>query len=156
MTDRIDIPDEDMRGFYILAGALIAGAIVFAVGSLVYVLVILGNPGPTGQFMSWFMLGFGVISTVPVFVAAQLVKPQIADSADETASLIGRCRGRMILRFAGIQGACFCNIVAYLIEHNVWSIGVAGGFIFLMLAMFPTRTRVEQWVETQLMQQELN
>jgi hypothetical protein len=38
-----------------------------------------------------------------------------------------------------------------MIEHNWWSLAIAGGVVAIMAVQFPTRTRVEQWIETQRM-----
>jgi hypothetical protein len=58
---------------------------------------------------------------------------------------------QLIIALAMLEGAAFLNLIACMIEHNWWSLAIAGGVVAIMAVQFPTRTRVEQWIETQRM-----
>lgn len=55
----------------------------------------------------------------------------------------------IIVEYALLEGACFMNIVAYILERNWWSLGIAGVFVLFMLSNFPTETRFKHYAETQ-------
>jgi hypothetical protein len=57
----------------------------------------------------------------------------------------------MIVGLALLEGMAFFNIIACIIEHNWWSLAIAGCLALWMLMVFPSRNRVEQWIETQRM-----
>jgi hypothetical protein len=60
-------------------------------------------------------------------------------------------RGRQIVGRAMLEGAGFFNTIAFIVDQNWWSLAIVGLLVFWMLMTFPTRTRVEQWIETQRM-----
>lgn len=51
-------------------------------------------------------------------------------------------------RLALLEGAAFINLVAVMAEHR-WSLAIAGGLVFWMLARFPTRWMIENWLQPQ-------
>jgi hypothetical protein len=55
----------------------------------------------------------------------------------------------MIVRIAVLEGAAFFNVICSIIEHNWWSLGIAGLLVGWMLTNFPTRNRVERWIAEQ-------
>jgi hypothetical protein len=147
-----------IRNMQIIAGALIAGVVVFALVA-VFVLGALSQP-LTGVIVSYMALGMTAMEMVPFalvprFVTAQTVHRarQGAGNLEGDALQYGLYQTRMILRYALLEGAAFFCIVATIIEHNWWTLGMAGGLVLIMLTIFPTRTRVEHWIETQRMNQ---
>jgi len=131
----------------IIAAALPLGVIVFA---LVAVLGLgaLAQPS-SGSIVSLI----GVLFAASAF-AAHLVLPNlIASRAVATQQLLpaelqpyGAYQTRMIMKLALLEGAAFFNVICTIIEHNWWSLGIAGLLVGWMLTNFPTRTRVERWI----------
>jgi hypothetical protein len=106
---------------------------------------------PTGTTLSLIAAVFAMAMLAAHVVVPSLVarpaKPQRAE--DDGAGLCGIYQTRMIIGLALLEGAAFFNLVACLVEHNWWSLVIAGCLVVWMLALFPTRTRVEQWIENQ-------
>ena len=75
---------------------------------------------------------------------------QEIDVNDDMA-LYGVYRTKLILGLAMLEGMAFFNIVACIMEHNWWSLALAGCLIVWMLMAFPSQGRVERWIETQRM-----
>jgi len=57
---------------------------------------------------------------------------------------------RMIVGDALLEGAAFFNLVAFMVEGQVWNAAIAGVLAFLIAVTFPTRSSVDGWVEQQL------
>ncbi|REJ93810.1 MAG: hypothetical protein DWQ34_09900 [Planctomycetota bacterium] len=142
--------DEVVRTSQIIAGALIAGVVMFAVIGVVAFGAL--SDDPSGMIVSLVGAVFAVMSIVMHrVVPSAIVRPvrsrgRSATSADE---LPGMYRTKLIIGLAILEGAAFFNIVAAIVEHNWWSLGIAGVLVFWMLTAFPTRTRIEHWIETQ-------
>lgn len=149
--------DRFVRETQIIAAALIAGAATF-VGIAVVIVQVVGNdPAPTGMIVSLVMAGMTLAEIVPFFlIPGQLERsPQLLQFGPPGEGLTGHhslYRGQLIIRLALLEGACFMNTIAYIIEHNWWSLAIVGGLLLIMLMMFPTRTRVEHYVESRELQ----
>lgn len=162
MTERIPNLDSTLRAMRIIAIGLILGVLVLASAALVVVHGG-GQPAqPQGQIVSLVMVGIVVAELVPFALVPVMVhagSPQIqqavtadSDSSDDESRVhLAVYQTRTILRYALCEGAAFANLIAYMVEHNWWSLAVAGGLVFIMLAMFPSRIRLEHWLETQRM-----
>ena len=161
MSNSPSTADGRIRAMQIIAGALIAGVVVFGI-VVVFVVGALNQP-PAAGIVKYMALGFIVLELVPFALVPTFVTTEsITRSQPENRMLseeerpYGLYQTRMIIRFALLEGAAFLNLVATIIEHHWWNLAAAGGLAFLMLLMFPTRTRVEQWIETQRMQSDAN
>lgn len=135
----------------IIAASLVVGVVAFALIA-VFVVGALDEP-PESMLISAIAAGFAAVVFVLHLVIPPLVISQQARAA-RGEQLYGVYLTKMILGLALLEGAAFFNIVAALIEHNWWSLAIAGGLAFWMLALFPTRTRVDHWIETQQMLQQ--
>jgi len=134
-----------VRGTQILTVALTIGVVGFMA-----IAVVVGGAldnSPSGVLISGIAAGYTVIAFVLHLVIPSMIAGQHrSDASDEQlGSLFQR---QTIVSVALLEGAAFFNIIACMIEHNRWSLAVAGGLVFWMLARFPTQTRVEHWVET--------
>lgn len=147
MSQGPNTPEQAVRVAQIITGALVMGVVLFA-GIAVLVVGALDDPAD-GVIVS----GMGAAFAVVAFAMHLVVPSMIARQARtyDTMRLYGVYQQKTIIGLALLEGAAFFNIIALIIEHNWWSLAIAGGLVFWMLAMFPTRTRVDQWVETQQM-----
>lgn len=144
-----------LLGMQILALAMPAGAVVFAltVSCLVWGF---GRAALwDGQVVSLFAAGFAVLMFI-----AHLIVPETAVRAArrrldraEGVDWAGLYQARMVAALAPLEGAAFLNLVALMMEQHWWSLAIAGALVVLMLNHFPTRTRVMHWIETQKLQQ---
>jgi F0F1-type ATP synthase membrane subunit c/vacuolar-type H+-ATPase subunit K len=145
---------QRLLGMQIVALAMPAGAVMFALVAW-YLLSRRGGPAlPDSQVVSLMAAGFAVM-----MFFAHLMVPEKAvraarqrlDSADHD-DWYGLYQTRLISALVLLEGAAFFNLVALIVEQQWWSLGIAGGLVLLMLNHFPTQTRVEHWIETQRLQ----
>lgn len=57
---------------------------------------------------------------------------------------------RLIVGAAILEGAAFFNLIAYLLEGQLLSLVAAGVMLAALLSLFPTPSRLEDWIENQL------
>jgi hypothetical protein len=67
----------------------------------------------------------------------------------ELAPLVAIYHARVIIFGALLEGAAFFNLIAYMIEHQMLSLVVAGCLLLMMLSQFPTPSRFENWIESE-------
>ncbi len=152
-----DAPDisGDVRGMQIVTAGLLIGVTAF----MVIAVVMTGGQFDTEpEFMFWFGLGFAAISfVVHLVVAAVIRRQQLAllkpedirglDADVQPERLIGIYRGTHIIACALLEGAAFLNIICYLTEGFVGSLGVALLLALCILARFPTAPRIHSWIK---------
>ncbi len=73
-----------------------------------------------------------------------------AYAINESDALAGLYQTTTIVAAAFLEGAAFMNVVAFLLEGNPISLGLAIGLAMGILAMFPSGQRIATWVEMQL------
>ncbi|MGD9857932.1 MAG: hypothetical protein AB7U20_23555 [Planctomycetaceae bacterium] len=148
MSQPASSPEQVVRVLQIITGALVMGVVMFAAIAGLAAGALSGPP--SGVIVS----GVAVVLAAASFVMHLIVPPVIAKQAGhatDTQGLYGVYQTKTIVGLAILEGAAFFNIVAAMIENNWWSLAIAGGLVFWMLALFPTQTRVAHWVEAQTM-----
>jgi hypothetical protein len=162
MTNETKIDDSLIRTMQIIAGALIGGVTIFA-ATAVLETGALDQPS-AGQTLASIAAGAVLLVMVPFMVipgyfSASATNTEIDETlSHEHSELFEHCgvyQTRMIIRFALLEGVAFFNTVALIAEHNWWSLAIVGVLVMAMLAMFPTRTKVEYFVEQQQMESNL-
>ncbi len=66
------------------------------------------------------------------------------------AQLVAVYQTRMIVGLALLEGPGFLLLIVHMIERSPWSLAAAILIIFGIIAHFPTRERVAEWIEQQL------
>jgi hypothetical protein len=136
----------------IIAGALITGAVGFAAVSLF--LKNTAEPDPAaGSFpiVSTIGLAATLVQSLLVVILPGAAARNLVSKAETSSQLVEAYFGPLLMTFALLEGATFFNCVAYIIEGQWWTLVAVGTLIVWMLTQFPTRTRVEHWIETQQM-----
>lgn len=161
------VPPEQLRVMQIIAGALPLGLICF----LAIVLVLGGGqqqqqpvPGlpmvslvAAAGFVGCVLLSFIFPSAITRTGLRQIVdgtwkEPEGVKSepvSSTPAKLLSLRQTTMIVGLAPLEGAGFFGCAAYLVEHQVAVLSIAGVAILLMLLRFPTAGRVSAWLEQQ-------
>jgi hypothetical protein len=93
------------------------------------------------------------LNVVPLNVGA--VAQEDSSGPSRELALCAAYQTRMIVRFAILEGAAMANLAAVLVDKQVYSLAFAGLMPLIMLAMFPTRGRVERFVKAQIELREL-
>jgi hypothetical protein len=162
-----------LRVMQIIAAALLIGVTTFLV--IVLYLVHVQNQGhgnaPPGNLPIISLMGAGflvVLAVLSFVIPAMIVRSNLAAiaagtwkppqrrspafipveaPATDAGKLFLLYQSTMIVGLAPLEGACFFNCIAYLVEAQPYTLGVLGIGILLMLARFPTEGRVRHWLE---------
>jgi hypothetical protein len=148
MSNPITTPEQAIRVMQIIAIALVMGVVLFALIA-VFMLGALDEPAD-GFIVSLIGAAFASGAFVMHLIVPSLMTGSAAGdgAASDELSHYQRYQAKLIVGLALLEGAAFFNIIATIIEHNWWSLAIAGCLVFWMLAMFPTRTRVKHWIES--------
>jgi hypothetical protein len=132
----------------IIAGSLVFGVIAFAA---VAIALRLGQAPEPDALMSIiaavFAAGTVIVRQVLLGVMSGRAVPAAPASETTANSPLGLYQTRMIVGLALLEGAAFFNLIAYLLEGHWWSFLVIAALLAWMLASFPTRSRLRQWID---------
>lgn len=132
----------------VIASALVFGVLVFAVIAIVFRL---GEPPEPRALVSTiaavFAAGTVVVRQLVLSVMSGRSVPSQSDVTRSATTSLQLYQTRMIVGLALLEGAAFFNIVAYLVEGHWWPFLVVGALLAWMIAAYPTRTRLQQWIE---------
>jgi hypothetical protein len=116
-------------------------------------------PPPPTPLVSYVLLGFAAMmimpfAIVPNMAAAgarqRLIQGRVLNDDDIHAILCNVYQTRMIIGSAMLEGAAMAQFIAYLVEGRMVSLVVGGLLLAGLVLQFPTRGRVETWIERQL------
>ena len=129
--------------------ALMLGVTVFGI-----IATVLAAKGPAKAPMLAYV---GVLVAVQVvalrfFIPGLFLKTQLKSVKHSEAELVSErlpslYQTQLIIGLALLEGSAFFNLIAYLLEGNWFSLGIAGFMLALMAMMFPTGDRFEKWAE---------
>jgi len=102
-------------------------------------------------FVVWAVLPGLIVSRARQAIVAgrpMLVNSKLpgAEEARDAGSLGNLYMLRMIVAVAILEGAAFFNLVAYLLEANLWSLVITGILLAMILMHIPTRNKITDWV----------
>jgi hypothetical protein len=135
----------------IVAGALIAGVVIFAIVAIALTV----NKPPGDALIS--LVGLA-ISAAPAIAAFFVPRAAAAATVKRTArqrelSLNQRLflayQTLVIVRSALLEGISFLNTVLYMVTAHWWSLAAAAVMLGLMIVTFPTRSGFDQWAREQ-------
>jgi hypothetical protein len=155
-----------LRTTQIVAGGLVAGIVIFLVVVLIVVQQGPAPARPAEPIMTYFALAFfgtslGVWSFLPAQIARKQVdkiaaatwrpRPQASPGQlpDDTSQLLTVFQTKLLVGYGMLEGASSFACVAYLVDRDAVSLGVVAATVLLMLLSFPTRGRLNSWLEQQ-------
>lgn len=149
MSSPITTPEQAVRATQTITISMFLGVMLFGLVA-VFGVGVLDEPAG-GFIVSVVGAAFACGAFVLHLVVPNLIKPPPGADVGgrDDLPLYQQYQARTIVGLALLEGAAFFNIIAAIVEHKWWSLAVAGALVFWMLAMFPTRTRIRHWVETQ-------
>ena len=125
-----------LRTVQIIAAALVLGPAVFAA------VVLATFQGASDALELLGKIGLGVAA---VTIVMSVIVPGMIGTLKETSSTLQY----LIIKLALLEGAAFINIFALQAEQSWWSLGTAGFVVILMIAGFPTGSKIEFWIQAQ-------
>jgi hypothetical protein len=159
-----------LLGIRVMAGALIAGVLVF-LGVVVYLVhgeqqgqgaqPAAGLPVITLIAGLVFLTNLPLAILLPVLITRSAVRriaagawrgPPGADPAQsesDVGKLVAVWQTSTLVGYALLEGAGFFGCIAYLLEGQGAALGVAGAALGMMAGMFPTAGRLGAWLQRQ-------
>lgn len=147
MTQSAPTPESLVRSMQVITLAMVAGVVIFAVIALVLIGALSQPPGQ--QVVSLLAAALTAVAFVLHFVLPDRMSrqppAQLRPPSEELRPYM-QYLSRHVIRLALLEGPAFFNVIALVVEHHWWSLAIAGVLVGWMLASFPTRERVEQWI----------
>ena len=156
-----------LRNLQIIVVALAAGVLVF----LVIIVFFLGTgmqPLDPGAVISLTMVALAFACVLARFIVPGLAvssarqtiaqgtwkpsvnQPNIPVPDTDEGKLAAVFMTKTILGSAMLEGAAFGNLVAYMLDGQVYSLVLGIVFMLAILVTFPTRDGLEQWIDQQM------
>ena len=151
-----------VRTMQIIVGALAWGVLMFMGAVLFISLDPAGGGQPGVPLLTYLAVGTAAVAIaaamiVPGMIADRQARsiaarpiPPAADELGDVLPLSAVYQTRLIMRAAILEGAAFFNLVAYMLERRPLCLGAAVVLLLLISAQFPTRSRVEEWFDSEL------
>lgn len=151
--------DQRVRVMQIIVAAMALGIVSF-MGITIFIRLSQQQAPPEMPVLTYIALGYTPIALVlqailpGMMAAARSQTPErlegLAGKGDEVpdvGSLCATYQTLLIISMAIIEGAAFLALIAYLVDGNVLTLGAALVLLAVLLAKFPTVSRVERWIE---------
>jgi len=140
-------PNQVGRVTQIVSAALMFGILTFS-----GVAFVIGRGEGDGQpIVSFVGVGFAAIALVlQFFVPNALVMAQGGtlrqiSGEERRRALGGLYMTRTLIVMAILEGAAMLNIVAYILEHQIWSYAVVAVILTMMALRFPSQGKFDEW-----------
>lgn len=148
-----------VRVMQIIVGALAIGIVNFEFVAL-WIVMSGEDPAVNPPRMTYAAIGAAVIAffasaLLPMFLAGPM-KRQIATAQAVTGAkpdlrrYVGVYQTLLIIRCAILEGAAFFCLVGFMVEHHIAGPIAATLLLLAILVQFPTLSRLESWIETEL------
>ena len=143
---------QALRPMQIIVAALAGGVASFLVAVLFIRPPRGGGPPANSLVLTYIGVGAAVVSLAVWAILPNLISRQSRNSvlAGDARRLAANYQVRLIVGCALVEGIAFLNLVAYLIEHQLTSLVVAGILLVILLSQIPTLDRLERWIESEL------
>ena len=108
--------------------------------------------------LSYVAVGMGALMAIlHVVIPGVIERAALANQGVGAGpqSLVGVFVIRTIVAVALLEGAAFVSVIALMLEHHPWVLGVTGVMLMLMAMQFPSVTRLEHWLESRLMERDV-
>ncbi|MCA9093594.1 MAG: hypothetical protein KDA68_08920 [Planctomycetaceae bacterium] len=147
----------------ILVFALAMGVVVF--GGVAAGVVFMGpkDAADVGlPIVSYVMAALAVITLMMSFVIPAVVVAQMRRQVGELSpekrpvALMPAFQTKTLLGCASCEGGAFGNLIAFISEQQIWTFGIAGVLLLVILSRFPTEAGIENFVQRELEMIELD
>jgi len=146
-------PDQVGRTSQIIAIALILGVCVFAGVAITIAMGKKPDEQPGSIVVSSVAVLFAVTAAMgSVVTRRRLTSSQVLQNAaaireDYRRALAPIYSLRNVVSRALLEGAAFFNLIAYIVEGQMWTLGIVAVLVAMMAVPFPSQTDFENWAE---------
>lgn len=148
-----------VRTLQIIVAALALGCVTFA--AIAVVLQSAPEPAegedvfPVVTSMALAFGGFALVAQAvlgPLLLkqTRQSLVQQEGTSPDDAMRILNGYQTSTIVAAAFAEGACFFNLVAYMIDGSPYTLAMAGLLVLTILMRFPTENGVVEWLEREM------
>ena len=134
------------RQMQVICAALTMGCIVFGMLAL-FLKGISSEIYENASIVTWLAVGFGGLALVQSFVIPMMIGRKTSGSIE---GWLGIFRTKMIVGAALCESAAFFNIVVYIVETQLISLGVALFMLVRLVTFMPTAGGLESWVSNRI------
>jgi hypothetical protein len=133
----------------IIWGALIASVLLF----FAIVLTITASKPAEPALISFIGAGFAALLIIArFFIPATAAKSMIKSHVEPSSELVdwqlySVYQTKKIIGMALLEGATFFNLICYMQERVIWTLGIIGVLLLLMFSMFPSLTQFRSWAD---------
>lgn len=126
-----------IRVMQVITGAMVTGVAFFAL-----IVVAIAEPSDEERqpLISLVAVLLAVFAGIAAFVVPRLTSRRASPTPESYQT-------QLIVGLALLEGAAFFNLVAYLIEAQLYTLAIAGMLAFVMMLRFPTLRSVRDWIE---------
>lgn len=155
---RFTDPVQAVRTMQIVCAALMMGVLMFA-GAAIFMRFGPGGQVPAAQpmvaYMAAGMAALMIVArlvVVPFVIKGGIKQLTATTPLDDVAKLdfYGVYQTQMIVGCALLEGAAFFNLISFIVEGQIWTLGIVAVLLAIMATAFPTLERVGSWAEEQL------
>ena len=141
------LPTARLRTMQIVAGAMILGVAMTL--AILAIIRSMGNgpPPPQVPIFTYVGVGLAFVGVIAHFIVPRSISPA-QQLADGKISWLAIYQTRMIVGMALLEGPALYQGIAYFIEGEALALGLGGLLLLGMILQFPTRGRVQQWLES--------
>lgn len=135
-----------VRILTIILLALVMGQVIF--GGVVIFAMNAWNQPSSGVLMGGIGALFAVqMFAMAVFVPAMAQKAGLKKADGSPESIIPIYMTKTIIAAALLEGSGLLNLVAFMLEHNKWSLIPVGLGILFTLSMIPSEMKITNWAD---------
>lgn len=132
----------DARGLQVIGGGLLMGCVFF--GALTLFMNGISEELYEGAgLLTYLGVGIAGLAFVGSFVIPMMIGRRQGESLDDW---IGVFRSKMVVGMALCEGATFFNLIAYFIDEQLMSLGIAVLLMVRLVSQTPTAGGLESWV----------
>ena len=161
-------PDKVLRIMQIIAGALIAGVVMF--GGVASVIVLgqapvvkpAGQPQVVNHVLPLIAIGIFFLNAILSFIIPKLISRfsvkgvakmvqdgTLTDPKELLGRLLSVAQTKTIVALALVEGAAFFGLIVVIVSKSFDMLGVVGASFCFMTAHFPTKMKLARWLEEQ-------
>jgi hypothetical protein len=146
-------PDHVGRTTQIITIALLMGVCVFAAVAITINFGKEPAQRDSAPFVSYVAIAFAVSAAFgsllvrKLLTASQVHQSTAAIRENHRRALAPIYSMRNVVSKAVLEGAAFFNLIAYIVEGHVWTLGIVAALLVLMSVPFPSQTDFENWAE---------